>query len=128
MGEIIRLECTECRCGGHFKIGAGMMSVDQDMVEPCLRKEDQKIWQQLRSQDRIQFSAWKYELAYCKECKKMESTFAVDVRTKDGKSMTLGNRCSRCDHKLEPLKWKKDMVCPSCGKVFAENKLTGRWD
>lgn len=128
MGEIIRLKCTECQCGGHFKIGAGMMSADPDMVDQYLGKEDKQIWERLRSQDAIQFSTWKYVLAYCKECRKMQSSFSVDVQTKEEKHMVLGNRCSQCERKLEPVKWKKDMFCPSCGKIFAVNELTGRWD
>lgn len=128
MGEIVQLNCMDCQCGGHFKIGAGMMSTQPDIVETQLRGEDLEKWQQLSTQDQIRFSAWKYELTYCDDCQKMQSSFVVDICTKDGEKLSLGNRCNQCHKQLEPMKWKEDMICPSCGRIFAVKSITGRWD
>ena len=128
MGEIIHAACSECGYGKQYKIGGGLMSINPEVVEKQLKGDDLDTWNMLREKDRIHFFAWKYEMAYCETCQKLQSIFIVDIRTKEGESMCLGSRCDSCRSILSKFEKDEEMICPACGKKTVSRMLTGRWD
>ncbi len=128
MGNIVNMSCENCGYREDYKVGAGMLSVNADVVKKLLLEQDVAEWSRLYDSGRIRFFMWEYELAYCHNCEDVKSVVTVKLQTKDGDEIRLGCRCDKCKSKLKSFTMEDDIICPKCKKSILSHNLNGIWD
>lgn len=127
MGSTIQLACRECNYSSEFKIGAGMASINETVMEQLLYKEDLEEWTRLKESGKVLFFSWERKLAYCENCKKLECVISVKAKTTEG-VVFIGNRCDACHKILNIVEVSNEIDCPFCKTHKLEYRVKGRWD
>ena len=98
------------------------------VVTECLQKMDLTFWNQLMSTGKIDFFSSRQEIGYCAECNELEEAFLVEIQTTTGAKLVLGDKCGKCNRKLQILHSKQDSLCPNCKQKNLEKRMIGLWD
>ena len=127
MGRIYRLSCKVCGYEDDLKIGAGLMSIREKVLETLLEKADLEEWKKLKNDNKVMFFAWEFNPAYCDKCNELKACVSVKIITNDNEKLYLGCRCKECQRQLEALDIGSDIKCTSCKSVL-QKAIVGNWD
>lgn len=128
MGQVLNIFCEKCGYETKRNVGTGRLGIKDDVAERQLSEADFLEWKKRRESENYIFSAWRFALAYCEYCNKIQSVFTADVRWKDGQNFCIGSKCESCKQVLKEISAGAQMVCPNCGQGNLETKTIGIWD
>lgn len=129
MGQRILLSCESCGCKKEMSVGAGLMSNNPDIIASCLNKKESAEWRQLYEQQKTDTFHAQQKVFYCEHCNDLFCQLTVDAVLTDGRKVTFGDRCKKCDTKLQEVNLEAHhMACPICKAGLLSWKQTGLWD
>lgn len=128
MGKRVLLKCPACGYEKEMSVGIGLGSRNELVVEECLQAMDRSFWNQLKAAGKIDFFSSRQEVGYCADCNQLREAFLVEIQTTTGTKLVLGDKCSRCNHRLQIFDIEQEIVCPNCKKQKLDKRMIGLWD
>ena len=129
MGQRILLSCDNCGCKKEMSVGAGLMSRNPDVIASCLKEREAGEWRQLYDRQRIASFRAQQKVFFCEHCNDLSCQLTVDAVLADGSKATFGDKCKKCDNKLQEVNLEAHhMVCPVCKAGDLSWKQVGFWD
>ena len=128
MGQMIVLTCERCGCREKMSVGGGLMTNNPDVIASCLNPSEAEEWKRLYQNKKVKSFQAEQKVFYCEKCKKLSCLLSVDAELTNGKEITLGDQCGKCQTKLQEIKWQEKPICPICNTGKLEWKQVGLWD
>lgn len=112
-----------------MSVGAGLMSRNPDVIASCLKEGETGKWRRLYNGQKIDSFRAQQKVFYCEHCNDVFCQLTVDAVLMDGKEITFGDQCEKCDNKLQEVNLEAHhMVCPICKVGDLSWKQVGFWD
>ena len=128
MGQRIVLTCERCGCRETMSVGGGLMTNNPDVIASCLNPKEAEEWNRLYRNNKVKSFQAEQKVFYCEKCKKLSCLLSVAAELTNGKEITLGDQCGKCQTKMQEIKWQEKPVCPICNTGNLEWKQVGLWD
>lgn len=127
MGEILKINCDECREEWQCSVGCGLLHGWKENVIAAFEEPERTAVSRWMNEQQIPLYDFAYQTASCPHCNKLVSVPVV--RGIDTDEVFVG-KCPVCGETVQVFSQDEveQTACPVCGARALHGKEIGHWD